>query len=75
MPERKLMIRFLELSQEKERQEKRRITNRELARELNITEHTVANWKAGTVTKVEMDIAQRICNYFNCEVGDLFVLE
>ncbi len=70
-----LRNRFFKLLSEKEQQESRRITQTEIAESLGIAIHTVGRWMRNNVTKFESPIVERMCDYFDCEVGDLLYLE
>jgi putative transcriptional regulator len=71
----KLRNRFFILLSEKEQREERRITQSEVANAVGITIHTVGRWMRNEVGKFEAPVVERICDYFNCEVGDLLYLE
>jgi DNA-binding Xre family transcriptional regulator len=60
---------------EKERQENRRITQTEVASAINVSIQTVGRWMRNEVGKFEAPVVERICAYFNCEVGDLLYIE
>lgn len=67
--------RFLILLAQKEQREGRRIRNKEIAKELGVTEHTVARWMKNEVGKIDIPVLVAFCDYFNCDVGDLLYLD
>lgn len=67
--------RFLDLLMEKERTERRRISQSEVAREVKVANHTIANWMRDEVMKYEAPIVERLCDYFQCDLGDLLYFE
>jgi DNA-binding Xre family transcriptional regulator len=71
----RLRNRFLVLLHEKERKLDRRITQKEIAQETGISAHTIGSWVRNEVTKFEAPILARLCEYFECQVGDLLYLE
>jgi DNA-binding Xre family transcriptional regulator len=72
---RKLQNRLLILVTEKEQREKQRITQTKLAQEIGVSIHTIGSWLRNDVTKFEAPIVERLCEYFQCELWDLLVLE
>ncbi|MBE2269002.1 MAG: helix-turn-helix transcriptional regulator [Anaerolinea sp.] len=70
----KLQNRLFELLSDKERREKRRITQSEVAEAVDVSLHTIIRWMRNDVTKFEAPIVERLCDYFGCEVGDLLYL-
>jgi DNA-binding Xre family transcriptional regulator len=60
---------------EKERQLGRRITQKEVAEAIEVSQHTIASWLRNDLNKFEAHIIERLCDYFQCELGDLLVLE
>jgi DNA-binding Xre family transcriptional regulator len=71
----KLKNRLLVLIHEKELKEGRRIKQAEIAREINVANHTIGSWIRNDVTKFEAHIIEGLCAYFECQVGDLLYLE
>lgn len=73
----RLKNRLVELLLEKSRQEKRRITQSELAAETGIGNNTISGWATDKqeMTKIDVSVLKSLCVYFNCEVGDLLYLE
>ncbi|MBC8098230.1 MAG: hypothetical protein H7Y11_02200, partial [Armatimonadetes bacterium] len=58
---RKLKNRFLILLTEKERQLGRRIPQSEVAREVDLNNHTVSNWIRNELNKFDTTIIERLC--------------
>jgi putative transcriptional regulator len=72
---RRLRNRFFHLLSEKERQLGRRITNKEIAQATGISAHTIGSWFRNEVTKFEAPIVERLCDYFDCDLGELLYFE
>jgi putative transcriptional regulator len=72
---RKLRNRLIHIVTDIERRESRRITNKEIADAIGVSGHTIAAWLRNDVTKFEAPIVERLCEYFQCELWDLLVLE
>jgi DNA-binding Xre family transcriptional regulator len=70
-----LKNRLLFLLTEKERQEGKLISQAQLARDLEMSRPTIHSWLNNTVNKFEGPIVTRICDYFDCDVGDLLYFE
>jgi hypothetical protein len=65
MKKRKMKNRLLELIQERERTIGRRVKQRA----------TIINWIRNDVSRFESRVVERLCEYFNCDVGDLLYFE
>jgi putative transcriptional regulator len=72
---RKLRNRLLELLTEKERKERRRIPQAEVARAIGVSNNTMSNWMRNSQDKLDISVVERLCDYFRCELSDLLVLE
>jgi DNA-binding Xre family transcriptional regulator len=74
---RKLQNRLLHLITEKERKRGKRITQTEIARAIGVSNHTVGSWLREDFppTKLEVGIIERLCDYFECDVGDLLYMK
>ncbi len=72
---RRLRNRLLHLITEKERIERRRIPQSEVAKAIGVTNNTIGNWIRNDVAKVEASIVENLCEYFRCELGDLLYLD
>ncbi|MEW6426196.1 MAG: helix-turn-helix transcriptional regulator [Bacillota bacterium] len=66
-----IVLRFEELLREKERQEGRRITIKEVAKETGISRQTLTRLSdpRGHVTNTA--VLDRLCKYFRCQPGEL----
>lgn len=40
-----------------------------------LSRNTISNLYHDKVTRIDYDTVSKLCDYFKCEVGDLFVLE
>lgn len=75
LKQRKVRNRLLELMQERERKLSRRLTQHEIAEFVGSTDHTIKKWIANKVTRFDSHIIEGLCDYFDCEVGDLLYFE
>jgi DNA-binding Xre family transcriptional regulator len=75
MKKRKMKNRLLELIQERERTIGRRVKQRAIAEFAEVTDHTIINWIRNDVSRFESRVVERLCEYFNCDVGDLLYFE
>lgn len=66
--------RFKELLAQRERAERRRITYAEIARITGIHESTLSKW-ANQVGRFDSDTIVALCNYFNCGIEDLLIID
>ena len=67
--------RFKILLKRKERKERRKIILKEVAEALGVTPSTVWLYSANRTTRFDGRVVAAMCEYFNCKVGDLLVLE
>jgi putative transcriptional regulator len=51
------------------------ITQQEIADAVGVTRATISDWAAGKVDRLDKDVLAKLCQYFNCEIGDLLHLE
>lgn len=58
---------------EKEKAAGRPHTQEELSRILGVTQGTMSRWVGSRVVRIELDILERMCEYFNCNVEDILV--
>jgi DNA-binding Xre family transcriptional regulator len=74
---RKLQNRLLHLITEKERRRGKRITQTEIASAVGVNNHTVAAWLSENFppTKIDVRVLERLCDYFECDVGDLLYMK
>lgn len=75
MKQRKLRNRLLELIQERERKIRRRIKQHDLATFIGVADNTITNWIHNDVSRFDAKIVEGICDYFDCEIEDLFYFE
>jgi DNA-binding Xre family transcriptional regulator len=72
---RRVRNRIIELMQEKERKLGRRLRQREIARFVETADHTITSWVKNDVTRFDSRLLEKLCEFFECEVGDLLYLE
>jgi putative transcriptional regulator len=72
---RRVKNRLFELIRQRELKESRRITQKEIAEFAGVSEHTMINWIRNDQTRYETTVIERICDYFDCEIGDLLYFE
>ena len=75
MKKRKVRNRLLLLMQERERQIGRRLRQREIAKFVGVADHTIMSWIRNEVTRFDSMMLEGICEFFECEIGDLLYLE
>lgn len=63
------------LTSEKERELRRRITQKEIATAIGVTEQVVARWMKNEVNQFDGRVIAGLCAYFNCTIADLLYLE
>ncbi|MBC7871480.1 MAG: helix-turn-helix transcriptional regulator [Chitinophagaceae bacterium] len=71
----KLRSRFLILLTEKELREGRRIRYIEIAADTGVSQPAVGRWAKNEVTKFEAPVLEAFCKYFQCEIGELLVMD
>ncbi len=71
----KLRNNFLTLLAEKEKREQRRIRTSEIALKTEISVPTVNRWLRNEVTKFETPVLEAFCDYFDCDLCDLLIME
>lgn len=69
----KIVNRFRILLAEKATQELHNIAINDVQRETGIAWSTLNAWANNKVTRYDASIIQALCDYFNCQVGDLLV--
>ena len=75
MNKRQLKHRLLELVQERERKQGYRIKQHDIAKAIGVTDHTIANWIRNDVTRFDKHVVEGLCEYFNCDIGDLLYFD
>lgn len=68
-------LRISELIEEKSVQTGQSITQKDVARDAQITESTLSRYAKGFVGSFNGEILERLADYFNVEVGQLFIRE
>ncbi len=71
----RLRNRFLILLTEKERREERRISYTEIARATDSSVNVLSNWANNKINRFDGEFMLKICEYFNCGVGDLLYID
>ena len=64
--------RFAEHLAIKERQEKRRITHRDIVKETNISKSTVGSYLRNEVQRPDLEVVAILCDYLGITVWDFF---
>ena len=63
------------LTAQKSQRERRRISLRTVAAETGISRYTVYAFANDTLNEYPKEVVARLCNYFDCTVGDLLLVE
>lgn len=71
----KVYNRFKVLLAQKEIEENRRISYREIKEETGIANSTLSSWATNTTKRYDATTIAALCEFFGCEVGDLIVYE
>lgn len=66
--------RFKILLAEKETRENRKLTYEVINNETGINPNTLVQYANNRVTLFNSSVIARLCEYFNCDIGDLLVL-
>jgi DNA-binding Xre family transcriptional regulator len=72
---RKLKNRLLQLIHERESKIGRRIKQHDIAEFAGVKDHTISAWLHGDITRFDARVVERLCDYFQCDVGDLLYFE
>ncbi len=67
--------RFTELLAVKMRREGRKITHEMIAAATGLSTTTVGSWARNEVTRFDTPVVLVLCDYFDCGLGDLLVIE
>lgn len=70
-----LRNRLLDLVTAKERNLRRRISQKELALLVGVSEPLISRWMKNQVKQFDGEVIEKLCAYFECEVGDLLYIE
>ena len=68
-------IRLKEIMAQKSRLEGRRVTYDDIYNATGIYSSTLSRLAAGRAKRVDLAVLERLCEYFDCEPGDLLVLQ
>jgi putative transcriptional regulator len=71
----KISNRLRMLLAEKATLEQRNIALKEVNRETGVAWSTLNAWANNQVTRYDAPVISALCDYFNCQVGDLLVYE
>ena len=71
----RMLNRFRELLAIKERREGRNISQRVAAKEMGLAKTTVDRYARNEVSRYDEPIVLAMCEYLECELGDLLVIE
>lgn len=55
--------------------ENKGISQNQLAKDTGISVETIRNFKNNKTSRVSFDVLEKICNYLDCGVEDVFCLE
>jgi DNA-binding Xre family transcriptional regulator len=53
----------------------RRVSKRSLAEELSISRYTIYALAENKLDQYPRDVIESLCNFFNCDVGDLLTMQ
>lgn len=59
---------------QKQAEENRVLNVATIAAETDIPKQTIYNWLNGDIRRFDADIIEKLCTYFNCDVGDLLTI-
>lgn len=59
---------------QKQVEENRVLNVATIAAETDIPKQTIYNWLNGDIRRFDADIIEKLCTYFNCDVGDLLTI-
>ena len=71
----RVVSQVLRLVSEKQIQENRVINTATIARETGLSRLTVGSWLRNEVKRFDEESIVVFCKYFECDIGDLLVLE
>lgn len=67
--------RFRILLAEKATREQHSIAINDVQRETGVAWSTLNSWANNQVTRYDAPVIRALCEYFNCQVGDLIIIE
>jgi putative transcriptional regulator len=71
----KVYNQFKILLAQKEIKESRRIPYEEIKLKTGMAMSTISAWSTNTITRYDANTIASLCEYFNCDVGELIVYE
>ena len=71
----KLRTRILQLIQKYEQEKGKRVTQVEIANCVGVSEPTIIRWIRNDLKRLDSRTVEKLCKFFNCEVGDLLYIE
>lgn len=71
----KMRNRMLLFLTEKEKREKRRIKQSEIAKALGVSSHTVTNWIKDEITQIDTNVLIGLCDYFGVTFDEMLYIE
>ena len=66
---------LLVLAAQKSQREGRRISLRQIVKETGISKYTIYALANNQLSEFPKDVITKLCNYFDCEIGDLLKFE
>jgi len=69
-----IKINFLEMWQQKERKENKRISPTQLSLEAHVSRSTINRWLNDDVKQFDRETLENLCRYFECHIGDFLEL-
>lgn len=67
--------RILALMGEKQSRENRQISQSEVADATGLTRQAISKWARGDITQFNSETVEKLCKYFDCQIGDLLYIE
>lgn len=67
--------RFSVLKAEKELKEGRKLTYDVIHQETGIHRNALTGYSNDSIKRFDRDVLERLCEYFNCDISDLLVLQ
>jgi transcriptional regulator with XRE-family HTH domain len=71
----KMRNRMLLFLTEKEKREKRRIKQSEIAKALGVSSHTITNWIKDEITQIDTNVLISLCDYFGVTFDQMLYIE
>lgn len=67
--------RILALMGEKQSKENRAISQAEVAAATGLTRQAISKWARGEITQFNSETVERLCKYFDCQIGELLYID